>query len=262
MITRFFMTERNMMIAIIMNAVIICWWYFPGYRGNITLDIVDHLFILFFVVEAIIKMRHLGTKAYFEQGWNRFDFTIVALSLPSFLTHIIPVPDTSLLLILRLFRIVRLVRFVRFIPNLGKIMEGLGRALKASVFVLAALFFLNFLLAILTCHFFSNVAPDYFGDPLTSAYYIFQLFTIEGWNQIPQDIIQVLPENQLLVWITRFYFGSVVLIGGIFGMSLANAVFVDEMTIDNNLELERKIDDLNAQIMELKQMLVNTNRKN
>ena len=38
-------------------------------------------------------------------------------------------------------------------------------------------------------------------------------------------------------------------------MSLANAVFVDEMTSDNNADLEVKIDNLEAQIQELKALL-------
>jgi len=38
-------------------------------------------------------------------------------------------------------------------------------------------------------------------------------------------------------------------------MSLANAVFVDEMTMDNTLELEAKIDRLQLEIGELKQLM-------
>ena len=55
--------------------------------------------------------------------------------------------------------------------------------------------------------------------------------------------------------LTRFYFVIVVLIGGIFGMSLANAIFVDEMTMDNNQDLEKKIDDLFEELRELKNIL-------
>lgn len=254
MLRRLFMTERNMMIAITLNAIIIFTLYFPRFKNNWTLEFIDQLFIGFFVIEAVVKMRVLGTKRYFSQGWNRFDFAIVVLSLPTLLTHIITIPDTSLFLILRLFRITRLVRFIRFIPNLEQVLNGLGRALKASVFVLAALFFLNFLLAIITCHFFADVAPDKFGDPIISAYHIFQLFTIEGWNEIPDEVIPLL-DKRWLVWLTRVYFGTIVLIGGIFGMSLANAVFVDEMTMDNNAILEGKIDQLQQQIEELKNLI-------
>lgn len=243
-----------MMLAILLNAVIIYMMYFPRFKDNWTLELIDQFFIGFFVVEAIVKMNTLGIKGYFQKGWNRFDFTIVVLSLPTLLTHVFTIPDTSLFLILRLFRITRLVRFIRFIPNLSQVLQGLGRALKASVFVLAALFFLNFLFAILTCHFFADVAPDKFGDPLISAYHIFQLFTIEGWNEIPDEVIPLL-DKRWLIWLTRVYFGTIVLIGGIFGMSLANAVFVDEMTIDNNAKLEHKIDQLQQQIEELKTLL-------
>ncbi len=48
----------------------------------------------------------------------------------------------------------------------------------------------------------------------------------------------------------------VVLLGGIFGMSLANAVFVDEMTMDNNEVLEDKIDDLTTELKELKDLIL------
>ena len=242
------------MAAIMLNAVILFMMYFPAFEQNLTLEIVDDLFILFFVLEAIVKMHHLKPRGYFSQNWNRFDFLILAATLPSLLVHIMPVPDTSLVIILRLFRLVRLIRFVRFIPNVTKIMSGLGRALKASVFVLAALFVLNFLLALFTCHFYGDLAEDYFGTPLVAAYSIFQLFTVEGWNEIPAAITER-TDNTWIIGLTRIYFVFIVLIGGIFGMSLANAVFVDEMTIDNNLELEAKIDQLQLEIGELKSLL-------
>ncbi len=234
---QFFLSEKNMMIAIIINAVIIFLLYFLRFEHNFWLEVVDQSFILLFLLEAVVKIRVMGAKNYFARGWNRFDFTIVMLSLPSLLIFFLPIPDTFLLIILRLFRLIRLLRFIRFIPNMVQIMSGLGRALKASVSVLMALFFLNFLLAMLTCHFFADTTPQYFGDPLISAYSIFQLFTIEVWNEIPAEISEKL-NNELFTWLTRFYFGTVVLIGEIFGISLANAVFVDEMTIDNNRLLE------------------------
>lgn len=260
---RFFLSERNMMIVILLNAVVLFALYFPACWHHPVLEGIDYAFILVFLVEALVKIRHYGWSGYISDNWNKFDFVIVLASLPSLLVHIVPVPDTSLLIILRLFRLVRLIRFLRFIPHLGKIMEGLGRALKASVFVLAALLFLNLLLAIFTCHFYAKVAPEYFGDPLISAYSIFQMFTIEGWNEIPASIAVRMAEDpdgvglgsDVLIGLTRFYFLLVVLVGGVFGMSLANAVFVDEMTMDNNEDLERKIDYLQAELAELKDML-------
>lgn len=244
------------MVAILLNTAVIFLMYFPQLHGNIFLEILDQFFIIYFVVEAVVKIRTYKPKGYFANNWNRFDFTIVLLSLPSILINFIPVPDTSLLILLRLFRLIRLIRFIRFIPNMNQIMRGLGRALRASIFVLTALLVLNFLLAIFTCHFYGHIAPEFFGNPLTSAYSIFQMFTVEGWNEIPKVIAKRM-DNHFIIGVTRFYFVVVVLIGGIFGMSLANAVFVDEMTIDNNRELEQKIDALTKELMELKEMLKN-----
>ena len=88
------------------------------------------------------------------------------------------------------------------------------------------------------------------------------MFTIEGWNEIPSEIAlaverQGSPYGSWIIGFARLYSAIIVLVGGILGMSLANAVFVDEMTIDNNQDLERKIDDLQQQIAELKSLLEN-----
>ena len=240
-----------MLLAVILNAGIILALYFPSERDNPWLLGIDYFFILFFVGEAVVKMRALGVSGYFSSAWNRFDLFIVLGSLPVLLLAFFDVPDTTVLVLLRLFRLVRLVRFLRFIPNIDQVVRGLGRALKSSVLVLAALFFLNLLLAMVTCHFYADTAPRYFGDPLVSFYSIFQMFTLEGWNEIP-DAITPNSASPLRVGLTRLYFGVVVLLGGIFGIGLANAIFVDEMTMDNNRDLERKVDLLTEEIRRLR----------
>ena len=250
----FFLQERNILIAIFLNTVVITMLYFPACKYDPLLVLIDHCFVLLFVIELLVKLWVLKPKPFFDDPWNRFDLIVVGLSLPTLIEPLLPFQGTSLLLILRLFRLVRLVRFIRFVPNIGQILNGLIRAIKASVFIIIALFFLNFILALFTCHFYGEIAPEFFGDPLISAYSIFQMFTIEGWNEIPAVIAERL-ENPTLEGLTRAYFVFVVLVGGIFGMSLANAIFVDEMTMDNNKELEKKVNDLTWEIRELKGML-------
>ena len=250
-----------MMVAIAINALVICLLYFPEIHTeanpNLFLHNLDHFFILIFLIEAIVKLVVLKPKGYFADGWNIFDFIIVVASIPSLLTSIpfFATHNYAVFTVLRLLRMVRLAKLIKFIPRMKMIMAGLGRALKASVFVMIALMFLNFILAIFTCHFYGEIAPQYFGDPAISAYTIFQLFTVEGWNEIPATLAQQ-ADNDWLAGLTRFYFVIVVLMGGIFGMSLANAIFVDEMTMDNNQDLEKKIDGLYSEIEELKKMLI------
>lgn len=271
MFQRFFLSERNMLLAILVNSVIIFLMYFPQIEHGDTglykwLEYLDHIFVVIFLIEAIVKIRSLGMKAYFSTKWNIFDFLIVIVSLPSLLTF---VPffvnhNFSFVKVLRLLRMIRLLRVVSFLPRMQSILAGLGRAIKASVFVIVALVFLNFLFALFTCHFYGDLVPEYFGDPLISSYYIFQMFTVEGWNEIPLQIAaaaseQNIPNATVIVGVARFYFILIVLTGGIFGMSLANAIFVDEMTIDNNIDLEKKIDVLMSKVDRLESSLAAQN---
>ena len=255
MLKNFFLSERRMLVVVALNAALIYAMYFPGMELR-PLVLLDMAFIILFIIEAAVKIWAYTPRGYFSDYWNRFDFTIVAVSLPTLIVPFVDVPNTGFFIILRLFRLVRIARLLRFIPNMQDILSGLGRAMKASIFVLAAMVFLVFVFAIVTCHFYRGIAPEYFGDPLISLYSIFKMFTLEGWYEIPEAIAQKTGKNHTwLIGVTRFYFGMIVLLGGIFGMSLANAVFVDEMTMDNTRPLEAKVDELREEIAELKQMI-------
>jgi len=249
------------MIAILLNAMVIFLLYFPEVENHNGLVQIDHFFVAFFLVEAIVKLFILKPKNYFSSNWNWFDFILVVLTLPSLFLSFISLPDTSSLLLLRvfrLFRLARLFRLLKFIPNLATTINGLVRALRASIFVLLILLILNFVLAIICCHFYQNTAPQYFANPLLSSYTVFQLFTVEGWNEVA-DAIAVNSSNEITGGVTRLFFLLIVFIGGIFGISLANAVFVDEMTMDNTLHLEAKIDVLQEEVAKIKSLLEQQN---
>lgn len=264
MLSRIFCSERNMILLILLNAVVITLTYFPTYRENPLLEGLDRVITLMFVVEALVKIRAWGARPYFSQGWNRFDFLLMLLGIPSLMAAFLPLPDMSFWLILRLFRLVRLLRLVSFVPHIEQILAGLGRAMKASLLILGILALMNYILAMITCHFFAQVAPDLFGNPFRAMYSMFQVFTIEGWNEIPAAVVSSLQEtdadhielsSDLLVAGVQTFFATVFLFGGVLGLSLANAVFVDEMTIDNTDELSEKMDDLRIRIDELNEAI-------
>ncbi len=252
--SRLFFSERFMLLAILANAVVIFFLNFPALEHDPFLLVLDHFFLSFFLVEAMVKIKVLSWPVYWKDGWNRFDFLVVVFSLPSLLSGLIDVPDTSAVLVLRMFRMLRLLRFFRFIPHIGKLLEGLLRAVKSSVFVLISFAVITFLLSLFTCTAFRGVAPEYFGNPLISAYSIFQLFTVEGWNEIP-SLIAERWQDPVWSFFAKLYFVFIVLGGGMFGMSFVTAIFVDEMTLDNNRDLEKKIDMLTRKIGELERAL-------
>ncbi len=253
----FFLNEKMVLGAIIINALIIFILAFPSLEKTSWLIYCDSIFVFYFTIEAIIKIRKLGTKGYFKEGWNRFDFLIVIVSFPLIFENLISFSGDNfhIITIFRLFRLLRVVRFFRFVPNLAHILAGLSRAFRASIFVFVILIFLNFIFAVLTTYMFSHIVPELFGNPIRSAFTIFQLFTLEGWNEVPAAFNEM-GYTAVEINLIRFYFAFIVLAGGIFGMSIANAIFVDEMTMDNNVVLEKKIDSLEEQINKLQELIL------
>ena len=218
---------------------------------------IDYGCVVFFLAESLFKIERDGWVRYWENSWNRFDFTVVVLSLPALLGPFLDVSQFAFVLILRLGRLFRLFRVLRFIPNLDHLVNGIRRALRASIGVFLALVLSNLSLAVMATLLFRDLDPDHFGDPLSSGYSIFQVFTVEGWNEIAEDLEQRArasgeTDPRLLVAGTRVFFVAAVLIGGILGLSLANAVFVDEMMMDNTETLERKVDALTEELRRLR----------
>lgn len=262
-IEKFFLKENYVLSAIILNAIIIFILAFPSLENTTLLLYADSIFVLYFTIEAIIKIRKDGFKKYFSEGWNRFDLLIVIVSLPLLFENFLAFTNDNfhVVTIFRLFRLLRVIRFFRFVPNITHILAGLSRAFRATIFVFMILIFLNFIFAVLTTYLFAHDVPELFGNPIKSAFTIFQLFTLEGWNEVPAAFEQ-LAYSQGQVYLIRAYFAIIVLAGGIFGMSIANAIFVDEMTMDNNIALEGKIDQLQEQINQLQKLIIEQNSNN
>ena len=248
-------SDRLVMMVIVLNAMALVLHEMaaPGTRSANLWFWIDYVCVIFFLVEALLKIGRDGWHQYWASAWNKFDFTVVVLSLPALLGPFFDVSQFAFVLILRLGRLFRLFRVLRFIPNLDHLVMGIRRALRASIGVFLALMLINLILAVMATLFFRDIDPEHFGNPVSSGYSIFQVFTVEGWNDIAENLEERVavssPTNaKLLVAGTRGFFVAAVLIGGILGLSLANAVFVDEMMMDNTQVLERKVDALAEEI--------------
>ncbi len=81
---------------------------------------------------------------------------------------------------------------------------------------------------------------------MRSMYSTFKVFTIEGWYEIPDKIVR--NSDTFSAFIIKFYFVIILIVGGILGLSLVNSIFVDSMVMDNNDDIEKKIDLLDKKI--------------
>ncbi len=252
-------SERLVMTVIVLNATALVLHEMVA-RGSLNRRVwfwIDYACVIFFLVEVVIKMRRDGWPRYWSSAWNRFDFSVVLVSLPALLGPFLDLSQFAFVLILRLGRLFRLFRILRFIPNLDHLVIGIRRALRASVGVFLALLLINLILAVMATLLFRDLDPEHFGNPISSGYSIFQVFTVEGWNEIAENLERRAAESsavnpKLLIAGTRVFFVVAVLIGGILGLSLANAVFVDEMMMDNTEALERKVDTLTEEVRRLR----------
>ena len=266
--TRFFTEDRYAYFFIMLNGfALFCLGFAedPGGQLNdkdplyiMIWEWIDYVCVVYFLIEAITKIRTKTWAVYWGDHWDRFDFLVLIPSLPVLLAPVFYLGQFHVATIMRLGRLFRLIRLLRIIPNRDHLARGIWSAMKTSVGVFLALFLLILILSLGATFIFGPHAPEYFGNPLLSFYTTFKVFTVEGWHEIPDAMVSGEGGGIWAVGVRLFFMASV-LVCGILGLSLANAVFVDEMVMDNTNTIDDKIDvlleemaGLRAEIAELR----------
>jgi len=253
-----FLNDKNILALISINALIIFLQGFPfdtiGEDWHIIFMIIDDVISVLFVIEVLIKGRHFGLKEYLASGWNKFDVFLILLSLPPLFLRILPgdaMANIGFLLVFRVFRVFKFFRFIHFFPEVEHLFRSIKEAMKASLMVFIGFFVFIFITSILSCYIYQNISPEYFRDPIVSYYSMFKIFTIEGWNLIPDDIANSGKISTIGAFFTKFYFISILILGGVIGLSIVNSIFVDAMVSDNNDELEAQVSNLEGEMKNL-----------
>ena len=155
-IRNLFCNERIILTAIVLNTIIL---FLGGFWPNSLLfDLSDAAFTLIFVCEAIAKISKYGWKNYWQSGWNKFDFIILLIALPSLAGPFIELSmGTNAILALRSMRLFKSFKMLRFIPNIQKLLKGLKLAVKASLLVLLAFIVMLVIFSILSSTIFGNI---------------------------------------------------------------------------------------------------------
>lgn len=215
---------------------------------------IDLFLFLYFSIEFIYKVHLLSWKKYISNDSHKFDFILLIVS-----ASLIPFSDLDSVIYLRVFRLISIVRIFRIIPNGSQVIQGLTRAIRSSKAILILLFTLLSFFSLIGFSLFSNTVPEYFGTPLTSLNTVFEIFTVENWGELPNSIDK---EAQPYLHAALNSFTIIVLvIGGFIAVSLANAVFVDELVSDNNEELKEEIMILKYQNEDLKKIMTDIQKE-
>ncbi len=145
---------------------------------------LDNICLAIFIIEIAAKLIAFGPR-FFRDGWNIFDFVIVAIAL---------LPATQGLAVLRAMRVLRVFRVLNAAPRLRRVVEGFITAIPgmASVFLLMAIIF--YIGAVMATKLFGADFPQWFGTLGRSGYSLFQIMTLESWSMgIVRPVMEVFP---------------------------------------------------------------------
>ena len=235
--------QYSVLFIIIFNAFTIGLnTYNLGEFSRELIKYLDYLITIFFVIEISIRFIGEPRKSnFFKNGWNIFDTFIVFVSL-------IPIPNNSSFLLLRLLRVFRVLRVISIIPELKLIIESLIGSLKRVFYVSLLLFIILYIYATIGAIVFSNSIPERWSDVGVSMITLFQVLTLSSWEQV------MLPLQDIYWW-AWIYFFSFIIVCAITMLNLLIAILVDVVVNqnekkDNVIKTRNNAEKLNEQFSE------------
>ena len=145
------------------------------------LSLLNDIFLAIFVVEIAIRIAAFGSRPqdYFRDGWNVFDFVVIAASfLPG-------VRENATLL--RVIRLLRVVRIVTVFPDLRFLLRGMVRSLPpiGSMAMLTVL--LIYMYGMVGWLLFDETDPADWGNIGQAMLSLFVVLTLESWPDIMES---------------------------------------------------------------------------
>ena len=133
----FFTNDKIMLTLVVINTITI---FLGGYgRAPKAFLWIDSVFTVLFLLEALVKISVYGWNNYWKENWNKFDFIITLVAIPSLINLVSDTGvATNVLLSLRSLRIFKSFRLLKFIPNINGLLKGIGLAMRASLIVTIA----------------------------------------------------------------------------------------------------------------------------
>ncbi len=181
--------QNGVLLVIVINAILLGLMtsenLMAQYGG--ILSLANDLCLAIFVLELVLRIVAHGGK-FFKDGWNLFDFFIVAISL---------FPTTGIFSSLRIIRIFRVLRTLRVVTKLGRlrlIVQAIIGSLPSIGWTSLLLGIIFYVFAVIGTTLFGPSFPDWFGDVGKSTYTLFQVMTLESWSMgISRPVMEVFP---------------------------------------------------------------------
>jgi voltage-gated sodium channel len=189
---------------------------------------LNHAVLAVFVLEILLKLAACGRepRRYFADGWNVFDFLIVALC---FLPAAGPFAA-----VLRLSRVLRLLRLVSALPKLQLLVGALLKSLSAMGYVSLLLALMFYIYAVAGVHLFGRADPGDFGSLPAALFTLFRVVTLDNWGDVFERVASAAPGL-----VVTLYFVTFIVLGTMIILNLFIGIVMNSMA-EMHRELEEK----------------------
>jgi voltage-gated sodium channel len=227
----------NFILSVVfLNAIVIGFQSYPeidAAYGSL-FHVFDLLFLGIFTVEVILKLV-VDRSRYFKDGWNLFDFIVVASSI-AFM-------NSQFVSVLRILRVLRILKTISSIRSLRRIITSLFMAIPTIGSISLLMIIVFFIYGVVGATFFAEASPVYFGDLTKSLITLFQIATFDDWANIYRPIAAESPFS--LVFFVTFIFIAV------FGEIVNNAANIPSEVQEDLAEIEKEVHEIKVDSSEI-----------
>jgi voltage-gated sodium channel len=260
--------NRFILALILLSGVLIGMETYPRFDVHTeigqVLQVLQTIILWLFVAEAVIKMCAFGTKPwkYFQNPWNVFDFAIIAVCF-------LPLPNKKVAMVFRMARLLRALRLLTMLPRLQILVSALLKSIPSLGYVGILLLLHFYIYAVMGTFLFRDNDPVRFGNLQRSMLSLFQVVTLEGWNDVLHtqmfgsavnypDAWKTLPEEATRMSQARpvaaaLFFVSFIMLGTMIMLNLFTGVIIGSMQEAEDQSSGKVADEVEAHIKELEE---------
>jgi voltage-gated sodium channel len=222
--------DAVILCVIVANAVVLGLQTYPGVVADYgdTLNFLNNAFLGVFVVELLLRILSYGSRPqdFFRDGWNVFDFIVVAAAfLPG-------VQESSTLL--RLVRLLRIVRIFRVLPDLRILVIGVVRSLPPLFSMTLLVTVILFIYGMVGWLLFSEDIPAQWGTIGDAMLTLFVMLTLENFPIYMEAGMEVHPWS----WV---YFVTFILLAAFMILNVLIGIVLNSLEEARELERRRRL---------------------
>eukprot|EP00949_MAST-11_sp_MAST-11-sp1_P003596 g3596.t1 len=165
--------------VILVAGVLVGYQTYPLDESTVeTLNVVDAIILAIFTSEVVLKLFAEGRRPlrYFNDGWNRFDFFIVAAAFTPGINE-----QATML---RLLRLLRVLKLLRALPELQIIVISLLSSFSSLGYISMLMTMLFYLFAIIAVMLFGGNDTLHFGTVHIAFLSLWRAATGEDWTEL------------------------------------------------------------------------------